>query len=870
MPIRRYRACVVAGALLLGISGGLACAGPLDDTVSFSQPAQPLGDALRALAKQSNIQILFDAELVAGQTAGPIAGTLSPRAALEKLLRGTSLEAHEQATGVVVIRRRAPATPAPRAAAPASPDAPVAPRPAAADLSALGEIVVTAQRRAESEFDVPVSISAYDRGALDNLGARNVEDITRTMPGIIVRPGFEGITTVSIRGVSSVVGSATTGIYIDDTPIQVRALGAGGVASSAFPLIFDLDRVEVLRGPQGTLFGSGSEGGTLRFITPTPSMSDSSVYARSEIGYTDRGDPSYELGVAVGAPLVTDSAGFRVSVYGRNDGGWVDREPYPGDVITSRNTNADDAVVANAAFTFKLTPDVTVTPALYYQRQHSQDVSQYWPPLSNPSAGDFVSGQLLAQPTTEQLVLPSVKIQWDAGPVTLYSNTSFIDHTRDVTGDYSFIDTEVLTGSYTNPRVPSPTAFQNPQEAFTQELRVQSADAGSRLTWLLGAFYQDARQEASQIVYAPGLGQITQALFGLTVPETFGVPLYQGTIAYEGLDSSRDTQTALFGDATLHFSPEWTADVGLRAARTQYSFTNVQYGPFNGGMTGGNGGASETPVSPKLGINYKPDANWLVYGSAAKGFRTGGANTPVSASVCANDLAALGLTRAPATYNSDSTWSYELGSKFKTDNNRLLVDGSVFYVDWKNIQSLVPLLHCGFQYVGNLGNAVTKGFDLQGSVAVLDGLVMHFGLGYTDAAYSGNLFVAPGVPLVTDGDRLDTPPWHVSVAADYSFVAVADAPRGYFHVQYDYDSGYDLQHASDATYDPLANHTWSTHLMSLRLGMKPGSWDTSLFVNNVLNSYDRTSFFHDVPTSPLVRYSAFRPRTIGITVSYRH
>ena len=571
----------------------------------------------------------------------------------------------------------------------------------------IGEIVVTAQRRAESLSDVPISMSAVDRAALDAIGARDVMDVTRTMPGIIVRNGFEGITTIAIRGVASTVGSATTGIYIDDTPIQVRALGAGGVASSAFPLIFDLDRVEVLRGPQGTLFGSGSEGGTLRFITPTPSLDKVSAYARSEAAYTERGDPSYELGVAFGAPIVENTLGFRASVYAREDGGWVDRQPYPGDTITSRNTNAVTSLVANVAVALKAQDSLTITPAVYFQREHDQDVAQYWPQLSDPSSSRYISGQLFAQPTTDQLVLPSLKLQWDLSAATLYSNTSYLDRTRDVTGDYSFIDTEVLTGNYTNPRVPSPTAFQNPQDAFTQEIRLQSREGEGPLSWLVGAFYQRSKQKASQLVYSPNLGDVTQALFGLSVADTFGVPLYQGALAYSGIDTSIDTQTALFGNATWRFSPQWSADVGVRVARAKFSFTNVQNGPFNGGMTSGSGGASETPVSPKVGVNYKPDADLLLYASAAKGFRPGGANTPVSASTCANDLAALGLTTAPATFHSDSTWSYELGAKQKTSDNRFLVDASVFYINWKNIQSSVPLLTCGFQYIGNLGNATS-------------------------------------------------------------------------------------------------------------------------------------------------------------------
>ena len=127
---------------------------------------------------------------------------------------------------------------------------------------------------------------------------------------------------ISIRGVNSAAGDATTGIYIDDTPIQLRTLGFG--SDNALPYVFDLERVEVLRGPQGTLFGAGSEGGTVRFITPKPSLTDLQIYGKTELSFTQDGAPSYEGGLAVGAPIVDDKLGFRISGWWRHDGGWID------------------------------------------------------------------------------------------------------------------------------------------------------------------------------------------------------------------------------------------------------------------------------------------------------------------------------------------------------------------------------------------------------------------------------------------------------------------------------------------------------------------------------------------------------------------
>jgi iron complex outermembrane recepter protein len=732
----------------------------------------------------------------------------------------------------------------------------------------LGEIIVTAQRRANSLSDVPISISAYDQRALDSIGARTIEDVTSTIPGINIRPGFEQSPNLSIRGITSpTVGSATTGIYIDDTPIQVRNLGS--LSHSAYPVIFDLERVEVLRGPQGTLFGAGSEGGALRFITPSPNLEDSSIYARSEVGFTENGDPSYELGIAGGAPIIPDSLGFRASIYQRENGGWVDRAPYPGD-ITARNINSSYSTAADFAVTYKPFAALTLTPAVYLLREHSDDLDEYWPSLSNPSQARYVSGQLFGQPTTEQLELPSFKVQMDWSAATLISNTSYLNHTLDHTADYSFVLTDVLTENYRNPHPPSPSTFEDPQQAFTQEVRIQSPDSKGFLTWVAGVFYQDGRQQDVENIYSPGLGEVTQVL-GFTVQQLFGVPLLPGGISGTFLNTSRDRQTALFGDVTLRLLPELSFELGLRAERAEFAFTNDQFGPLNGGTTSVVGGTSETPVSPKFGLDYKPNADWLVYASASKGYRLGGGNPPIPDASCAEDLNQLGLKTEPAEYKSDTTWSYELGSKLKSANNRLQIEGSVFYIDWRNTQTNVDLLHCGFSFIDNLGGAVSKGFDLQESAEVLDGLVLRSGIGYTDATVSHNLFAEPGVPIATEGDRLDTPPWHVSVSSDYSIALADGTSREYLHVQYDYDSGYSLLSPKDTSYDPYVNHDTPIRQLDARIGHRAGPWDLSLYVNNLLDSLDRTTQFHEAPgPDSLLYFTGLRPRTIGITVAYRN
>ncbi len=198
----------------------------------------------------------------------------------------------------------------------------------------LEEIVVTATRRSERLQDVPVSVLAFSQEKMDSQGLKNIDDLARLSPGLnFQRNGMSSAgnyndegSDINIRGVDSTAGTSTTGIYIDDTPIQTRHIGFGSI--NAFPELFDLDRVEVLRGPQGTLFGAGAEGGVVRFISPDPDLNKSTGYARADVAATDGGSPSYEGGVAFGAPIIDDVLAFRASVSYRRDGGWVDRVGY--------------------------------------------------------------------------------------------------------------------------------------------------------------------------------------------------------------------------------------------------------------------------------------------------------------------------------------------------------------------------------------------------------------------------------------------------------------------------------------------------------------------------------------------------------------
>ncbi len=604
----------------------------------------------------------------------------------------------------------------------------------ATDSGQLQEVVVSAQRRTERLQDVPVSVSAYDQSAITKLDITDIRDIARLTPGLDTTVSFGGQPVVSIRGIIWNVGAATTGIYIDDTPIQVRFVGQGETAGNAFPDVFDLDRIEVLRGPQGTLFGSGSEGGTIRFITPQPSLTDWDGHARAEMSFLQNGEPNSQFGIAGGGPIIDGQLGFRVSAYVEQDGGWIDRVPYGVDGgQVDRNANSSNTQTVNAAVTWAPTDNLKITPSLYFQRQSEADLGQYWPSLSDPSDGRFVSGYLAPQPILDRFVLPALKISLDLGGASLYSNTSFMDRTRNLTQDYSFYVTELLTGTIAPPVGSAPTYMRNPQGQFTQELRLQSNDQSSRLQWVAGAFFQRVTQQADQTIVSPDLGALTQAFYGGTVEQSFGVGLLPGGISYEGFDTTVDKQEAVFGQVDFKLTSSLTLTGGLRLSHTSFDHSNFQNGPVNGGESGASNGSSENDTTPKAGISYKPVEDLMFYANAAKGFRPGGGNTP-GAGVAVRRGSQLDRTDRYAPHlQLRSCMELRTRSKGQRAFATTAVGCQCFPHQMEPGPGIAAAALLRIQFHREPRRCGEQGFDLQLNFMLTQDLILGATLGYTDA-----------------------------------------------------------------------------------------------------------------------------------------
>lgn len=725
------------------------------------------------------------------------------------------------------------------------------------------DIIVTATRREETVLEVPLSIAAYSQETLDLKGVRNIDDLSRITPGLTITSGFGGIKYIAVRGLSSIVGATMTGVYIDDTPVQVRSLS---VSTNFYPALFDLERVEVLRGPQGTLFGSGSMGGAVRFIQSEPGLKEYSGSVRAELGFTEGGDPSYEIGAAVGGPIVEDKVGFRISGYRRRDGGYIDRVPYvPSRGTPEKNSNPAETTVANLALSFAPVEGLTITPSVFYQQIDREGIDQFWTFVEGSPRTPlrrFTSGEGVDSFNRDRALIYSLKAEYDLGPVTLINSTSILDRkTRSIEdGSAYFLDLFRLPFDFSLPAFfdeRTSLTVESTQRSFTQELRLQSnPDPDSRLSYVFGLFYQNSRQT------------LTERDFAAT-PGAYLLPTEIDGVFARAFDRSRDRQYAAFGQVDYRLSDRLTATAGARVSRLEFDFFNTIGGSFFGGDSTASGRTSETPITPKFGIEYRATPDLMIYASAAKGFRPGGANPGGSPVACAADLAALGLSAVPRQYRSDSVWSYEVGAKGRM-GRAVTFAASAFNIDWSNVQRPRLLSSCGVAFIENLGEARSRGFDAQITLTPAEGLSLDVGVGYMDTTQRTTVPTPSNATvqgtITRKGDRFAVP-WIVTAALDYETSLGRDDLDGYAHVQYDLKSAYSRP-SGNIEFNPVSSRSDDQHFVSARAGIRRGPVDVSLYVNNLLNSRDILALTNFSP-SERVLVNTYRPRTFGITAGYR-
>lgn len=731
----------------------------------------------------------------------------------------------------------------------------------------MQDIVVTATRREETTSKVPQSIVAYSQRTLDAQGIRSFEDLTSITPGVDLSRSAEGngtLTSVTIRGIVSNSEVPTTGVYIDDTPTQVRFNGLS-LFGTAVPALFDLDRVEVLRGPQGTLFGAGSEGGAIRFILAQPSLDKYSGYARAEVSDTQSGAASYNGGAAIGGPIVADKIGFRLSVYGQRDGGYVDRVDPTTGAVRQKNANGGNTESARLAITMAPTDWLKITPSVIYNRQRIDDTDFYWEMYSNPSKQQFGNGKNVKEPSTDKVWLPALRAEADLGFASLISATSYMHrNSNTIVDETNLIGTYWLGDPFIGSTAQAPEFATARFRQFSQEVRLQSTP-GSRFQWLLGGFYLQLKDREHQA---------TDGRFAQAAIESGGTPLYNGIYAWDVTEQSTDRQYAGFGEASYQLTDTLKATAGVRVARFKTHYTRVADGPLYGGHLTYDLHAANTAVTPKFNLTWQANQDFMLYGTVSKGVRQGGVNRaafPLAA--CLAVVSELGLTQFPTDYQPDQLWNYEVGSKGKLLDGKLRYEASLFFDKWNKIQRRVAPPECGgSSFTGNLGSATSKGFDLSLLAQVTPALSLNLQVAYTDAKYDDTLD-AGSTFYVVDGDTLGVTPWQITGTARYE-APVSSTTRAYLQGQVQYHSRdpgpTETQDPLTASYDPDIPTVAGYTLVNLRAGATFKGFDASVYVNNLLNSHPLLSRFHALVGDPLYIDRTMRPRTAGLTVTYHY
>jgi len=888
---------------------------------------QPLDVALQELARQTGLQIARFGESPDGSAlVGPVAGDMSVEQALRTMLVPSGL-VYKVVNDHTIAVTNTSAVHHPsqkeKAAAPMPDDSTKAGRsfwdrfrvaqvdsssagnqgavrttdaslertPDVAHADQLQEVIVTATKTAATDVaKVPISISAYSQQDLDAQGVKSIAEIAAMTPGVNFsqqnQNGGAPQTNIEIRGIQSRTGAPTTAIYLDDTPLIVRSNQINGGATLPYPEAFDLQRVEVLRGPQGTLFGASAEGGAIRFITTPPSLTSYNTYARTEVSGTRYGGASYEGGVATGGPIVQDQLGFRASAWFREDGGYIDRcEPKVREAgcqsTLDTNVNRVQSYVLNFATTWAPSDALRITPQLYYQRIHYFDGGSYELADSNPDHGQFVFGLASSLPATDPLFVPSLKIEASLpGDVTMTSVTSYVwrdfafqlDYTQ--YQDFAFFGNPYpLTGAADD----FARGFYNTHlNNLYEELRFASGGPNTRLSWVAGVYAEHARQFDHAQVEHPDLPALIQTIYGKSIEAALGVGPYLDKWVYWADQRETDKQIAIFANTDWKFTHTLRLNLGARWAKFDTDSSLFLAGPFNGGSQQFAGGASSNSFTPKAGLTWQPDELSTYYVSAGKGYRAGGVNTQVTSEIPGCNVV------APHTIQPDSLWSYEIGSKNRLFDRRLAIDTSVYYIDWKNIQNFTQVPQCAIGVVFNLGRVVSKGFDVSLQALLTHNLKLGLQAGYTNAYFKDTTVLPRVGQIVTAGDAVAgasntsgaaVPPWSVGLSGEYDFRAFSrDA---YFSLQ-------DIFHSRNngpfqtkdprntLNYDPALPTDPSTNLLNMRLGLRFDHVDAMLFANNVLNAHPQLATNHALPGDMRLEAGTFRPFTIGVSASFRY
>jgi outer membrane receptor protein involved in Fe transport len=771
---------------------------------------------------------------------------------------------------------------------------------AAADSGAgLEEIVVTAQKRSENIKNIPISISALSGYELQQRRIADYDDIARSVPGVSFNSlgASEGLDNISIRGISSTSGSATVGLYLDDVSITVKNFFDG----SSQPKLFDLDRIEVLRGPQGTLYGASAMGGTIRFVTKAPDLENYSGEFTSDLSGTVHGGVNYLEGFVANVPIVQGKAAIRTSFSYSSDSGYIDHyanvEGQPG-ALAQSGVNNERAMMLRTTGKLLFDDDTTITPGLFFQRDKADDNAAFYPAL-----GLWKQDKQVDEYGRDTMFLPSLTVTHDLGFADLTSISGYFwrDFARQEDGTYynstlfaeGFLDPILsffpggVDPNYPNfkPNVAaddsiianlrSPVRYTTRYSQISQEFRLAShlpEEGDLPLKWVVGLYYSQQWIHNTNFQQIPGLNAAFKSIYGVPIEQSpvndaFGGPgitkLFPDNVDEADEKLYNERQYAIFGQADYDILPDLHAGVGMRYlyARDVVNFST--YGFYQiGNFSPFNQMAHSYAFTPKFTLTYDVDPDSNIYGSISKGYRLGGPEPSPApfgpTTVCNGDFTNLGITSDPLKFASDKLWTYELGSKNRLDDNKISIDGAGYYTQWNNIQQQVYLPTCGYYVTLNVGNAEIYGGELEVSYRPINGLTLGITAAYQHAAITST----DNSQTVAVGQRLiDVPYDSLTASVQYDYPLNSEMTLA-VHADYDWTgrSNGSYQYGNSNYYNP------SYGVLNASVGIETEAYDVSLYAKNL---DDNRTIIQQPELNTVIEGYTMRPLTVGVTAKFR-
>lgn len=666
-------------------------------------------------------------------------------------------------------------------------------QPADADDRDDTVIVVTAQKREQTLLEVPLAIQAISGDDLEEQGVQELNDLIEFIPGASsvsrTAPGFE---TIQIRGIASgTTGDATVGYYVDDVPFSVPNLQLAPPSR-----LFDLQRVEVLRGPQGTLYGQGAMGGTIRMITASPDYDDVLGRAQVEGSAVAGGEGGYALDGVFNVPIAPGSVALRVSGGYESVGGFADiarANGTGGFNVTRRNVNDQESWNIRGKLGIRAGENVTVELGAW-RVENSQDFTNGMSSADPEVYNDTTGPDSRPNYVETSLTLLSGVINADLGGAKLTSSTSYIDSLLDF--DASFLYSPTFGSGFLR----NDSTFKT--TAFTQEIRLAS-DGDGPFNWLVGGYYSNGKIESDICL---GLILACATPFpGFNINST-------GQIKTEAFAIFGELSYALFDERLVAtVGGRYFEDTRTTSGRDRYTNTATP-------------GASATfdSFNPRFNLSYKVSDNFLFYGNIAKGFRSGSFQTPSQALAAST---ALGIT-VPTDIQPDQVWSYEIGAKGKIADGLLTIDAALYQIDWKNIQLQTTIN--GVATLSNGGNARSKGIDFGLILRPVQGLQFQAVGNINETEFTS---VLPAIvalnPLAAPGSRIPgVPESSLSLSASYDWSFGSSDLRGSFAAGYTF---------RNSQLDSTGLSTDKLNEFNLRAGISKDSWRLTLFADNLFN-----------------------------------